>query len=201
MAMTRCPLCGGNVSGGICESCGYELPDEEEIVKPYDYIPYHVEDEEEEKTYTPETDEIYPNGFPNIKVAKPNEPPAPKPYIPQNNVSVQQVGSAQQPNKNQNQNAMPNQPAKPQNPNNAANTNPYQNYSGLTTGEKIVKITSDLLKRYGIMMFASVFMPILALPFGIYAMFSVQKKGRKYDIFAVIWFMIIFGLLYIAGNR
>lgn len=200
MAMTRCPLCGGNVSGGICESCGYELPDEEEIVRPYDYIPDRVEEDEDKTVDMPE---IYPNGLPNIKAAKPNEPPAPKPYIPQNNVSVQQVGSAQQPNKNINinQNAMLNQPAKQQNPYNAANTNPYQNYSGLTTGEKIVKITSDLLKRYGIMMFASVFIPVLALPFGIYAMFSVQKKGRKYDIFAVIWFMIIFGLLYIAGDR
>lgn len=198
MAMTRCPLCGGNVSGGVCESCGYELPDEEEIIRPYDYIPDRVEDDEEETVGMPE---IYPNGLPNIKAAKPKEPPAPKPYIPQNNVNVQQSGSAQQPNKNKNQNAIPNQPAKLQNPSNAANTDPYQNYSGLTTGEKIVKITSDMLKRYGIMMLASVFMPFLAMPFGIYAMFSVQKKGRKYDIFAVIWFMIIFGLLYIAGDR
>ena len=128
MAKNRCPLCSGRLNNGVCESCGYELPDEEEIVRPYDYIPDRVEEDEDKTVDMPE---IYPNGLPNIKAAKPNEPPAPKPYIPQNNVSVQQVGSAQQPNKNINQNAMLNQPAKQQNPNNAANTNPYQNYWNL----------------------------------------------------------------------
>lgn len=38
----KCPLCGGNVLLGECSSCGYALPDTEQLSAPYDFDPANV---------------------------------------------------------------------------------------------------------------------------------------------------------------
>lgn len=38
----KCPLCGGDVLLGECSSCGYALPDTEQLSAPYDFDPENV---------------------------------------------------------------------------------------------------------------------------------------------------------------
>lgn len=96
MAAKRCPLCGGNVKDNYCDSCGYSLPDEEDISALYNYDPTDYPQEEPAiREITPEhiTEEIYPNRPEpiNFKVREeqkqesPKESPFVNPYANQNN--------------------------------------------------------------------------------------------------------------------
>ncbi|MBQ5319659.1 MAG: hypothetical protein J6K17_11235 [Oscillospiraceae bacterium] len=64
MADERCPLCMEKLKNGECMSCGYKLPDEENISSIYDYEPAeYPEPEPAIREITPEVqmEEIYPN--------------------------------------------------------------------------------------------------------------------------------------------
>jgi len=64
LADNRCPLCMEKLKNGECLSCGYKLPDEENISSVYDYEPAeYPEPEPVIREITPEVqmEEIYPN--------------------------------------------------------------------------------------------------------------------------------------------
>ncbi len=61
----RCPLCQGKIQNGECVSCGYRIPDEDDISALYNYDPsdYPQPEEEHIREITPDVqmEEIYPN--------------------------------------------------------------------------------------------------------------------------------------------
>ena len=64
MAAQKCPLCMGKLTAGECPSCGYRLPDEEDISAIYDYEPDDYPQEQpamREITPDVQMEEIYPN--------------------------------------------------------------------------------------------------------------------------------------------
>lgn len=64
LTLTKCPLCGEELSGNSCIVCGYVLPDEEKLTALYDLAPDECHSEElsvREITPVHLTEEIYPN--------------------------------------------------------------------------------------------------------------------------------------------
>ena len=63
MADERCPLCMEKLKHGECASCGYKLPDEENLSAIYDAEPAEYYEPEPVREITPEIqmEEIYPN--------------------------------------------------------------------------------------------------------------------------------------------
>jgi hypothetical protein len=56
MAVRKCPMCGGDVVGDVCFSCGFELPDEEAMTSAHIPEPETVYAEvvtDEKSRYTP----------------------------------------------------------------------------------------------------------------------------------------------------
>ncbi|MDE6710608.1 MAG: hypothetical protein K2J76_08975 [Oscillospiraceae bacterium] len=92
MAAKKCPLCGGHVKNNYCDSCGYSLPDEEDISALYNYDPSDYPQEEPAiREITPEhiTEEIYPNRpepmeF-KVREEEKKDSPFVNPYANQNN--------------------------------------------------------------------------------------------------------------------
>lgn len=73
MADERCPLCMEKLKHGECASCGYKLPDEENLSAIYDAEPAEYYEPEPVREITPEIqmEEIYPyreEAIPNFKV-------------------------------------------------------------------------------------------------------------------------------------
>ncbi len=74
MADERCPLCMEKLRNGECASCGYKLPDEENLSSIYDTEPAEFYEPEPVREITPEIqmEEIYPyreeTAIPNFKV-------------------------------------------------------------------------------------------------------------------------------------
>ena len=74
MADERCPLCMEKLKHGECASCGYKLPDEENLSSIYDAEPAEYYEPEPVREITPEIqmEEIYPNreetAMPKFKV-------------------------------------------------------------------------------------------------------------------------------------
>lgn len=108
----KCPLCGGKTVNNECTSCGYRLPDEDDISSLYNYDP---SDYPQEEPAMPETGYNYaepePVDTPEIKVRE-------NPYAENNNGA--------DPYNNNNGNPYANfNPYQPQQNNN--NQQPYQN--------------------------------------------------------------------------
>lgn len=64
VAAEKCPLCQSRLNNGECESCGYKLPDENDIKALYNYAPSDYPQEQPAvREITPEyqMEEIYPN--------------------------------------------------------------------------------------------------------------------------------------------
>ena len=59
----RCPLCGGALAENTCESCGYALPQDEELAALYNLDPADYPQENTVREIIPEhiSEEIYPN--------------------------------------------------------------------------------------------------------------------------------------------
>lgn len=105
MPNKTCPLCGGKLKNNYCESCGYDVPDDDGLSALYDMDPENDAFGETVREITPEVqaEEIYPNrpaGFdiayeqPNFKVRDNdgktvhqnyrNQTPPPPPFAGQN---------------------------------------------------------------------------------------------------------------------
>ncbi len=59
----KCPLCGGKLKNNYCESCGYAVPDDEELSALYDMDPSNDVYGEKVREIIPDVqaEEIYPN--------------------------------------------------------------------------------------------------------------------------------------------
>ncbi|MDE5991449.1 MAG: hypothetical protein K2G87_00210 [Oscillospiraceae bacterium] len=105
MPNKTCPLCGGKLKNNYCESCGYDVPDDDDLSALYDMNPENDAFGEVVREITPEvqSEEIYPNrpaGFdtayeqPKFKVRDnegktvhrnyQNQTPPPSPFAGQN---------------------------------------------------------------------------------------------------------------------
>lgn len=105
MLNKTCPLCGGKLKNNYCESCGYDVPGDDDLSALYDMNPENDAFGEVVREITPEvqTEEIYPNrpaGFdtayeqPKFKVRDnkgktvhqnyQNQSPPPPPFAGQN---------------------------------------------------------------------------------------------------------------------
>ncbi|MBP1549648.1 MAG: hypothetical protein J6A05_06550, partial [Oscillospiraceae bacterium] len=68
MADNRCPLCMEKLKHGECASCGYRLPDEENISSIYNTEPVSQPEPIREITPTVQSEEIYPDRQMRFKV-------------------------------------------------------------------------------------------------------------------------------------
>lgn len=59
----KCPLCGGKLKNNYCDSCGYAVPNDEELSAAYDMDPSNDAFGEQIREITPDAqaEEIYPN--------------------------------------------------------------------------------------------------------------------------------------------
>lgn len=59
----KCPLCGGKLKNNYCESCGYAVPNDEELSAAYDMDPSNDAFGEQIREIIPDVqaEEIYPN--------------------------------------------------------------------------------------------------------------------------------------------
>lgn len=82
MAEQKCPLCGGVKENGVCSECGFEAPDEEEMLSVFSRAPAETGEEHILREVFPEIDgeEIYPEyeyapaeSYPAVKVAEPDK--------------------------------------------------------------------------------------------------------------------------------
>ncbi len=135
MPKKTCPLCGGKLKNNYCESCGYDVPEDDDLSALYDMEPENDSFGEVVREVTPDVqaEEIYPNrpaGYdtayeqPKFKVRDNNgntvhqnpygQQSPPSPFAQQNGQNLQNRQNHQAQNNRQNQ----------------QNANPYGGYRG-----------------------------------------------------------------------
>ncbi|MBQ3160977.1 MAG: hypothetical protein IJC04_02495 [Oscillospiraceae bacterium] len=199
MADERCPLCMEKLRGGECASCGYKLPDEENISSIYDYEPAeYPEPEPAIREITPEVqmEEIYPNRAetPMFKVrddeghtvrsridlTKPNEKPADNPY-------ANPYASDGNPNAS-NSNSNPYAGYTPEGVPNKSGS-PFANqsvYSSVDTDS-----TSEFWKKYWWLLLLSFFMPVI----GIILNATMKNELKQYKASYLVIVAIVLGFI------
>lgn len=187
MAIKKCPLCGGKLNKNYCDSCGYSVPDEEDISALYNYDPSDYPQEEPAiREITPEhiTDEIYPNRpepmeFKVREETEKKDTPFVNPYANQNNGAGQtgQTGQTRQTGQHYNI------PAQPQ------NQNPYAGggFTPYTSNSNSSGSFSDFWKKYWVVLLIMFLMPrFLSLILGISMLKSVDKQFRVHLLVATV---------------
>lgn len=107
MAKNRCPLCSGRLNNGVCESCGYAVPDEEGIASVYNYDPSDYNYNEEKYGEKDKSSDMMPeiktyDGAPPVFYRREEvETPAAKPVIDLH-AKAEQHGKAEEPENNPN---------------------------------------------------------------------------------------------------
>lgn len=207
MAAKRCPLCGGNVKDNYCDSCGYSLPDEEDISALYNYDPTDYPQEEPAiREITPEhiTEEIYPNRpepFEFKVMENTDEPkkdtPFVNPYANQNNGAsgtswaggangtANQSGGqtrGQTPYAQPYINNIPPQNNQQQNQNPYANNGNFNPYTNPNTGSASFE---ESLKKYWWMLLLSFLVPVVGIVM-LAMRKDVDKSFRNVVIAAII---------------
>ena len=196
----RCPLCYGKLKNGECASCGYRIPDENEISALYNYDPddYPQPEEDHIREIIPDVqpEEIYPDRPEpvNIKVRnsqgktirpnnskKQNDPysktPRENPYYRQSNRNYPQSGQYGQ---------------------NSNNPSPYyqqgNNQGGyFGNGQQnndpadFKSLINDFFVNYWWFVFLCLFMPFI----GIFTFVFMKKAGKIDQKYNVIFFILI----------
>lgn len=211
MAAKRCPLCGGNVKDNYCDSCGYSLPDEEDISALYNYDPSDYPQEEPAiREITPKhiTEEIFPNRpepfkfevreDPKTKNDNPKDSPFLNPYAGQNNGAsgTSRAGGA---NGTQNQSgrqaggqspyAQPYLNNVPPQNNPQQNQNPYANngnFKPYANANQPAGSFGDFLKKYWLLAVVSFFAPFFGIVWLCIDNKAIDKKYRGYIIALII---------------
>lgn len=210
MAMKKCPLCGGKLDKNYCDSCGYSVPDEEDISALYNYDPSDYPQEEPAiREITPEhiTEEIYPNRpepvefkvreeekndspFVNpyanrnngVGNAKANTPKA-SPYA--NNAPKQSGGQSPYAGPYVNNNPPQNSPKQNQNPYANGNFTPYTNPANSSGGS-----FKEFMEKYWVILLIMLLMPrVLSLILGISMLGKLKGEDtqfRKYMVIATV---------------
>lgn len=207
MAAKRCPLCGGNVKDNYCDSCGYSLPDEEDISALYNYDPTDYPQEEPAiREITPKhiTEEIFPNRpepFEFKVMENTDEPkkdtPFVNPYANQNNGASGTSwagganGTANQSGgqtRGQSPYAQPYINNNPPQNNQQQNQNPYANngnfnpYTNQSTGSASFE---ESLKKYWWLLLLSFLVPVVGIVM-LTMTKGVDKSFRNVVIIAII---------------
>lgn len=206
MAAKKCPLCGGNVKNNYCDSCGYSLPDEEDISALYNYDPSDYPQEEPAiREITPEhiTDEIYPNRpepmeF-KVREEEKKESPFVNPYAEQNNgvgnanANTHEANPYANNTPNQNGGQSPfagtyanNNPPQNQNPYANGNFKPYTNPNSSSPGD-----FSECMKKYWWMLLIAFFAPIIGIILLVVLGNNFDKKFKNFiKVVAIVGFFL-----------
>ena len=205
MAAKKCPLCGGNVKNNYCDSCGYSLPDEDDISALYNYDPSDYPQEEPAiREITPEhiTEEIYPNRPEPVEFKvreEKKDSPFVNPYANQNN-GVGNANASPYANNTPKQSGNPSPYAGPYINNNPPQNNPNQNQNPYANNGNFTPYTNttnssngcfgEFLKKYWIILLIMFLTPrFISLILGISFFKNVRgedEKFRKYYIISVI---------------
>lgn len=208
MADERCPLCMEKLRNGECASCGYKLPDEENLSAIYDAEPAEYYEPEPVREITPEIqmEEIYPNreetAIPNFKVRDDNG----KTVISR----IDLASIDEKKNGNGNPYAMPypnnNPNATGSNPN-ASNGNPYAGYTpegvpnssgGSPFANPSVNQSADtesasaFWKKYWWLVLLSFFIPII----GIILYSTMKSELKQYKASYIMIIAIVLGFIF-----
>ena len=202
MAVKRCPLCGGSLKNNYCDSCGYSLPDEEDISALYNYDPTDYPQEEPAiREITPEhiTEEIFPNRpepfefkvREETKHDSPKDSPFVNPYANQNNGANTASGASPFANNTPNQSGGQSQYAGPYiNNNPPQNQNPYANsgnfkpYASSNTNSG--GSFGEFLKKFWLLALITLFIPFVGIAWLIIENKNLEKKYRTYIIVLII---------------
>lgn len=178
--MKKCPLCGGKLEKNYCDSCGYAVPDEEDISALYNYDPSDYPAEEPIREITPEhiTEEIYPNRPKPVEL-KVREETEEKPFV---NPYADMQGQNVQPQNTPAQNApAQNTPPSPQNPYaGSGNFTPYTNSS--TGGDEF----AENMKKFWWVLLIAFFAPFLGIIFAVLSKNNFDKKFKSLIIAAAV---------------
>lgn len=214
MAMKKCPLCGGKLEKNYCDSCGYSVPDEEELSALYNYDPSDYPQEEPAiREITPEhiTDEIYPNRPEpvELKVREEEKKDAPfvNPYANQdngvgntnankpkaspyaNNTPKQSGGQSPYARPYVNNNPPQNTPQQNQNPYANGGFTPYTNTTNSSGGS-----FKEFMEKSWVILLIMLLMPrVFTLIIGISLLKSTDKEFKKYMLIATV-LLAIFSL-------
>lgn len=210
MAMKKCPLCGGKLDKNYCDSCGYSVPDEEDISALYNYDPSDYPQEEPAiREIPPEhiAEEIYPNRpepveF-KVREEEKKDSPFVNPYAEQNNgvgnagantpkaspyannTPKQSGGQSPYAGTYKNNNPPQNSPQQDQNPYANGSFTPYTNSTNSSNGS-----FGEFLKKYWLLLLIMFLMPrVFSLIIGISFYRNIKgedEKFRKYYIISVI---------------
>ncbi|MGN0587349.1 MAG: hypothetical protein ACI4JF_08695 [Oscillospiraceae bacterium] len=161
----KCPLCGSRLTRGVCNDCGYTLPDEASIASPYNYDPsddrFGVQ---EDKYVSPaeKMEELYPGRGAAVQREAPRQQ-APKIVVtPQNNP--------------------PANPPRQNNPPPQNNQNPYANFSPMNNNHQYNNQYNGGQKTGGVINIMLIIMIIITLiipAFGILGAINYSKKFRQ----------------------
>ncbi len=208
MADERCPLCMEKLKHGECASCGYKLPDEENLSAIYDAEPAEYYEPEPVREITPEIqmEEIYPyreeTAIPNFKV-RDDEGKTVRSRIDLASIDEKK-------NSNYNPYAMPypnnNPNATGDNPN-ASNGNPYAGYTpegvpnssgGSPFANPSVNQSADtesasaFWKKYWWLVLLSFFIPIV----GIILYSTMKSELKQYKASYIMIIAIVLGFIF-----
>lgn len=190
MADNRCPLCMEKLKHGECASCGYKLPDEENISSIYNTEPMEYPEPEPIREITPEVqmEEIYPDRQMKFKVRDDDG----KTVRTTGKVDLGKKPEVDTDATGGNPNASDGNP-------NASNGNPYAGYtpegipnksSGSPFANQSVytsvdtESTSAFLKKYWWLLLLSFFMPIIGIILN--ATMKNELKMYKASYFVII---------------
>ncbi len=201
----RCPLCQGKLQNGECLSCGYRIPDEDEISALYNYDPSDYPQPEQEQEHIREIipdvqmEEIYPNRPEpvNLKVRNSQGKTVRKnygqtaqndqPYYRQQNNQYPQTGQY-----GQNAGQLPPYYQQLNNP-----YSPYNNqgYYGNNRQNGNVNNLSDTVNEFFTKYWWLVLLCLFAPVFGIFAFVLLKNQGKadkKYNtIFTILMILSI----------
>lgn len=196
MPKKNCPLCGGKLKNNYCESCGYDVPDDDEDLSAiYDMDPENDAFGEVIREITPEVqaEEIYPNrpaGFdtayeqPKFKVRDEegktvhqnyqNQSPPPSPFAGQNANNGGAYGTP------------PNAGAQNNGGNYVPPPSPFANRWNGSGQPKQYATAGDFVKDYWWMLLLSFLIPIVGIILLATIGKSIDQKYRGIVIAAIV---------------
>ena len=198
MPKKTCPLCGGKLKNNYCESCGYDVPDDDDLSALYDMNPENDAFGEVVREITPEVqaEEIYPNrpaGFdtayeqPKFKVRDNegktvhqnyrNQTPPPSPFAGQNGSNGSAYGTP------------PNTGAQNNGGNYVPPPSPYANQgnrSGQSGQQRQFADAGEFVKAYWWLLLLAFLVPIVGIILLATVGKQIEQKYRGIIIAAIV---------------